>query len=311
LKAIIYEKYGPPEVLQIREIPKPAPGDDEILVKTIATTLHRGDTRMRGPSIPGSLLERIMGRLFMGVTGPRRKVLGMELAGTVESEGKNVTRFREGDEVFASMGLSFGAHAEYVCLPEDGVVALKPGNMTFEEAAPVPASGCAALVFLRDTGRIKSGDRVLINGASGALGTYGVQIAKYFGAEVTGVCSTGNLELVRSLGADHVIDYTEEDFTKSDKKYDLVFDAVSKSSKQRCANILAPNGRYIRTTGPEPKREDLVFLKELTEEGKLKTVIDRRYTLEEIVEAHRYVEKGHKKGNVIIDVSQPTSLDGA
>ncbi len=311
MKAAVYEEYGPPEVLQIREIPKPTPRDDEILVKTIATTLHRGDTRMRGLSIPGSLLERIMGRLFIGVTGPRRKVLGMELAGTVESKGKNVARFSEGDEVFASMGLRFGAHAEYVCLPEDGVVALKPGNMTFEEAAPVPASGCAALVFLRDTGRIKSGDRVLINGASGALGTYGVQIAKYFGAEVTGVCSTANLELVRSLGADHVIDYTEEDFTKSDKQYDLVFDAVSKSSKQRCEKILAPNGRYIRTTGPEPKREDLVFLKGLIEEGKLKTVIDRRYTLEEIVEAHRYVEKGHKKGNVIVNVSQPTSLHGA
>jgi NADPH:quinone reductase-like Zn-dependent oxidoreductase len=304
LKAIIYEKYGPPEVLQIREVPKPTPRDDEMLIKTIATTLHRGDTRMRSLSIPGTVFERIMGRLFIGVTGPKRKVLGMELAGTVESKGKNVTKFSEGDEVFASMGLSFGAHAEYVCLLEDGVVALKPSNMTFEESAPVPASGCAALVFLRDTGKIKSGDRVLINGASGALGTYGVQIAKYFGAEVTGVCSTGNLEMVESLGADYVVDYTKEDFTKSDNQYDLVFDAVSLSSKSECQKILAPNGRYIRTTGPNPKREDLLFLKDVIEAGKLKTVIDRIYSLDEIDKAHRYVEKGHKKGNVVINVSK-------
>ena len=304
MKAIVYDRYGPPEVLKLTEIETPKPKQNEVLVKIIATTLHRGDTRMRSLSIPGSFFEKLMGRFFIGITGPKRKILGMELAGVVESIGKEVTMFNIGDEVFASTGLSFGAHAEYICLPEDGVIAFKPSNISFEEAAPVPASGCAALVFLRDTGKIKNIDRVLINGASGALGTYGVQIAKYFGVEVTGVCSTANLELVTSLGADHVIDYTKEDFTKSEKQYDLIFDTVSTSSKSECQKILAPNGRYIRTTGPEPKREDLLFLKEIIEAGKLRTVIDRRYSLDEIVEAHRYVEKGHKKGNVVINVSK-------
>ena len=304
MKAAVYEKYGLPEVVQIRDVPKPTPRNNEILVKVIATTLHRGDTRMRSLSIPGSFFEKLMGRIFIGITGPKRKILGMELAGVVESIGKDVTMFNIGDEVFASTGLGFGAHAEYICLPEDGVIAFKPSNTSFEEAAPVPASGCAALVFLRDTGKIKNIDRVLINGASGALGTYGVQIAKYFGAEVTGVCSKANLELVTSLGADHVIDYTKEDFTKSEKQYDLIFDTVSTSSKSECQKILAPNGRYIRTTGPEPKREDLLFLKEIIEAGRLKTVIDRHYSLDEIVEAHRYVDKGHKKGNVVINVSK-------
>jgi NADPH:quinone reductase-like Zn-dependent oxidoreductase len=304
MKAIVYDRYGPPEVLKLTEIETPKPKQNEVLVKIIATTLHRGDTRMRSLSIPGSFFEKLMGRFFIGITGPKRKILGMELAGVVESIGNEVTMFNIGDEVFASTGLSFGAHAEYICLPEDGVIAFKPSNISFEEAAPVPASGCAALVFLRDTGKIKNNHRVLINGASGALGTYGVQIAKYFGVEVTGVCSTANLELVTSLGADHVIDYTKEDFTKSEKQYDLIFDTVSTSSKSECQKILAPNGRYIRTTGPEPKREDLLFLKEIIEAGKLKTVIDRHYSLDEIVEAHRYVDKGHKKGNVVINVSK-------
>lgn len=300
MRAAVYEKYGPPEMVQIRDIPKPTPKDNELLIKVIDTTLHRGDSRMRSLSIPGSLFEQTMGRVFLGVTGPKRKILGMELSGIIESVGKNVTRFKEGDEVFASTGLRFGAHAEYICLPENGVIAHKPSNMTFEEAAPVPASGCAALVYLRDTGKIKTGDNVLINGASGALGTYGVQIAKSYGAEVTGVCSTANVQLVESLGSDHVIDYTKEDFTQSQNRYDLIFDAVSKSSRSRCKNVLTPNGAYIRTTGPEAKREDLIFLKELIEAGKLRTVIDRRYPLEQIVEAHRYVDKGHKKGNVVI-----------
>lgn len=306
MRAAFYERYGPPEVIQIRDLPKPTPKDGELLIKIIATTLHRGDTRMRSLSIPGSFVERFMGRLVLGYNAPKNKVLGMEVAGIVESVGKKVSRFKAGDKVFASTyrGFKFGGHAEYICLPETGIVGLKPSCMTYEEAAPVPASGCAALIYLRETGKIKAGDRVLINGASGALGTYSVQIAKYFGAEVTGVCSTSNIEMVESLGADYVVDYTEEDFTKSGNKYDLIFDAVSLSSKSECQNILAPGGRYIRTTGRNPKLEDLLFLKGVIEAGKLMTVIDRRYSLDEIVEAHRYVEKGHKKGNVVINVSK-------
>ena len=306
MRAAVYEKYGSPEVVQIKEIPKPTSKENEILIKVIATSLHRGDTRMRSLSIPGSFIEKFMGRLVLGYNSPKSKVLGMEVAGEVESVGNKVTVFKPGDQVFASTfkGFKFGGHAEYICLPENGIIALKPGNMTFEEAAPVPASGCAALIYLRDTGKIKSGDKVLINGASGALGTYGVQIAKHFGAEVTGVCSTSNLELVKSLGADHVIDYTKEVFTQSEQQYDLIFDAVSMSSKSECSQILKPSGRYIRTSGPDPKREDLLFLKELIEAGTLKTVIDRTYSLDEIVEAHRYVETGHKRGNVVINIKE-------
>ena len=305
MKAAYYEKYGPPEVVQIRDIPKPTPKDNELLIKIIATTLHRGDTRMRGLLIPGSFVEKFFGRIYLGYNGPKSKVLGMEVAGEIESVGKNVTSFKPGDQVFASTmeGLKFGGHAEYICLPETGLVALKPTNMSFEEAAPVPTSAIAALIYLRDTGKIQSSDKVLINGASGALGTYGLQIAKYFGAEVTGVCSTANLELVESLGADHVIDYTKEDFTKSDQKYDLIFDTLSLSSKSECKGVLASGGRYIRTSGPNPKRDELLFLKEIIEAGKLKTIIDRQYPLEQIVDAHTYVQTGHKRGNVVINVA--------
>jgi NADPH:quinone reductase-like Zn-dependent oxidoreductase len=331
MKAIVYTEYGPPDVLHLKEVDKPAPKDKEILVRVYAISVNIGDIWARNfkeisPrkfSMPLPLW--LPARMYFGFAKPKINILGSEFAGEIESVGKDVRLFKVGDPVFGYRGQSMGANAEYLCMAENGLVAIKPANMTYEEAAAIPYGTLTALNLLRKVNTLASvrGQKVLINGASGGIGSAAVQLAKYFGAEVTGVCATPRLELVKALGADHVIDYTKEDFTKNGETYDLIFDILGKSSFSRCKNSLKQNGRYLLasfkmaqlfqmlwTSIVGEKKvicalssehpEDLMFIKELVEAGKIKSIIDKRYPLEQIAEAHRYIEKGQKKGNVVI-----------
>jgi NADPH:quinone reductase-like Zn-dependent oxidoreductase len=305
LKAVVCTAYGPPEVLQRREIDKPAPKHNEVLIRIYATVVTASDCIVRGFKLSRWSPIGFMMGLMLGFARPRNPVIGNILAGEVEATGKGVSRFRPGDAVYAFTMLRFGAYAEYVCLPETAVIAPKPLNLTFEEAAAIVYGGLIALHYLRKGG-VQSGHKVLIYGASGAIGSAAVQLAKYFGAEVTGVCSTANLAWVKALGADTVIDYTQEDFTDKEERYDLILNAVGKRKAQLSyQRALTPTGRHITVDdgSPETSVEGLLFLNRVIEAGKMKAVIDRCYPLDQIVEAHRYVDQGRKKGNVVITVA--------
>lgn len=323
MKAIVWTNYGTPDVLRLQAVEKPTPKDNEVLVKVHATTVTAGDCELRDLKLP--ILYRLPMRLYAGLSKPNRiKILGQELSGEIEAVGKDVKRFQGGDQVFGTTAFSFGAYAEFKCLPEEAVLTAKPANMTYAQAAAVPVAGLEALHFLK--GNIRRGQKVLILGAGGSIGTFAVQLAGYYGAEVTGVDSGGKLDILRSLGADHVIDYTQQDFTRSDETYDVIFDVPGKSSFSRSIRSLNKNGLYLLANAgltqmaqgvwmpiqsskkviygsAIQKTQDLVFLKELIEAGKLKSVIDRSYPLEQIADAHRYVETGQKKGNVVITVA--------
>jgi len=320
MKAVVYERYGPPDVLQLKEVSKPTPADNEVLIRTHATTVSSGDWRVRSLDVPRGF--GFISRLFLGVRKPRQPILGTELAGRIEFIGKGVTRFKAGDEVFAFSGARMGCHAEYKCMPEDGAIVLKPGNLTWDEAAAISFGGTTALDFFR-RGKLQKGEKVLINGASGAVGSAAVQLARHFGADVTGVCSTRNMELVCSLGAKHVIDYTNEDFTRNGETYDVIVDTAGTAPFSRCKGSLKEKGRLLVVLGgladllkvpwvsmtsnkrivagpSAERRDDLLFLAKLAEAGEFKPVIDRSYPFEQIIEAHRHVDTGHKTGSVVI-----------
>ena len=323
MKAIVWTNYGPPEVLQLQDVDRPTPKDNEVLIKVNAATVFAGDCELRRLDLP--LLIRIPLRIYFGIAKPKRVTrLGQELSGEIETVGKDVKSFKKGDQVFAAAGLRFGSYAEYACLRESAAIVHKPDGVSFEEAAAIPTGGMEALHYIRK-GNIQKGESILINGAGGSIGTFVVQLAKHFGAEVTAVDHTDKLDMLRSIGADHVIDYTRDDFANNGKTYDLVFDSVGKKSFSRCVKALKPDGRYLLASpnprtrirgrwvsissdkhviieAVEPTTEDLNYLVGLIESGTIKVVIDKRYPLEQTAEAHRYVETGQKKGHVIITV---------